>query len=255
MQETKTKVKAKRQIKSMDFSGAGSAVALVGPSVGGAANAYSTLITKSDDTTDSNIENVLEELKVKVRKKRTLKESEPAVAFVVTTESDNSTTNASVEKQVEPSGSVTKSKGELMTEKVQEVKEVVPDALVEVQKALNEQKEQAEESKVELQKALAQIAEFKEIQKAAIVKAKTDKVAAVIKNVEHQAIIAKACLELESEEDFTAFMAAMTAMQASVGMSEMFVEKGLQSSVDKPADTPEGKVLAVVKARIAAQSK
>lgn len=249
-----TKVKAKQEIKSMDFSGEGSAVALVGPSVGSAANGFKTLITKADDTTDSNIESVLEAIQAKVRKKRT-KESEPAVAPVVTTESDNSTTNASVEKQVEPSGSVTKSKGELMTEKVQEVKEVVPDALVEVQKALNEQKEQAEASKVELQKALAQIAEFKELQKAAIVKAKTDKVAAVIKNVEHQAIIAKSCLELESEEDFTAFMAAMTALQASVGSSEMFVEKGLQSSVDKPADTPEGKVLAVVKARIAAQSK
>lgn len=249
-----TKVKAKQEIKSMDFSGEGSAVALVGPSVGSAANGFKTLITKADDTTDSNIEAVLEAIQVKVRKKRT-KESEPAVAPVVTTESDNSTTNASVEKQVEPSGSVTKSKGELMTEKVQEVQEVVPDALVEVQKALVEQKEQAEASKVELQKALAQIAEFKEIQKAAIVKAKTDKVAAVIKNVEHQAIIAKACLELESEEDFSAFMAAMTAMQASVGTSEMFVEKGLQSSVDKPAETPEGKVLAIAKARQAAQAK
>lgn len=232
-----TKVKAKQEIKSLDFSGEGSAVALVGPSVGSAANGFKTLITKAEDTTDSNIESVLEAIQVKVRKKRT-KESEPAVAPVVTTESDNSTTNASVEKQVEPSGSVTKSKGELMTEKVQEVKEVVPDALVEVQKALNEQKEQAEASKVELQKALAQIAEFKEIQKQAIVKAKTDKVAAVIKNVEHQAIIAKACLELESEEDFSAFMAAMAAMQASVGTSEMFVEKGLQSSVDKPQETP-----------------
>lgn len=249
-----TKVKAKQEIKSLDFSGEGSAVALVGPSVGSAANGFKTLITKADDTTDSNIESVLEAIQVKVRRKRT-KESEPAVAPVVTTESDNSTTNASVEKQVEPSGSVTKSKGELMTEKVQEDKEVANDALVEVQKALNEQKEQAEASKVELQKALAQIAEFKQLQKAAVIKSKTDKVNAVIKNVDHQAIIAKACLELESEEDFTAFMAAMTAMQASVGSSEMFVEKGLQSSVDKPADTPEGKVLAVVKARIAAQSK
>lgn len=240
-----TKVKAKQEIKSMDFSGEGSAVALVGPSVGSAANGFKTLITKADDTTDSNIESVLEAIQVKVRKKRT-KESEPAVAPVVTTESDNSTTNASVEKQVEPSGSVTKSKGELMTEKVQEVKEVVPDALVEVQKALNEQKEQAEAQKVELQKALAQIAEFKQLQKAAVIKSKTDKVNAVIKNVDHQAIIAKACLELESEEDFSAFMAAMTALQASVGMSEMFVEKGLQSSVDKPAEAP---ITALIKAK------
>jgi hypothetical protein len=249
-----TKVKAKQEIKSLDFRGEGSAVALVGPSVGSAANGFKTLITKAEDTTDSNIEAVLEAIQVKVRKKRT-KESEPAVAPVVTTESDNSTTNASVEKQVEPSGSVTKSKGELMTEKVEEVQEVVNDALVEVQKALGEQKAQAEASKVELQKALAQIEEFKAIQKQAIVKAKTDKVAAVIKNVEHQAIIAKASLELESEEDFGAFMAAMTAMQAQVSASEMFVEKGLQSSVDKPAVTPQDKVLAVVKARQAVQAK
>lgn len=249
-----TKVKAKQEIKSLDFSGEGSAVALVGPSVGSAANGFKTLITKADDTTDSNIESVLEAIQVKVRKKRT-KESEPAVAPVVTTESDNSTTNASVEKQVEPSGSVTKSKGELMTEKVQEVKEVVPDALVEVQKALSEQKEQAEAQKVELQKALAQIAEFQQLQKAAVIKSKTDKVNAVIKDVDHQGIIAKACLELESEEDFTAFMAAMTAMQAQVGTSEMFVEKGLQSSVDKPVETSQDKVMSVVKARQAAQAK
>jgi hypothetical protein len=236
-----TKVKAKQEIKSLDFRGEGSAVALVGPSVGSAANGFKTLITKAEDTTDSNIEAVLEAIQVKVRKKRT-KESEPAVAPVVTTESDNSTTNASVEKQVEPSGSVTKSKGELMTQEVDEGQVAV------IQKALDDQK-------VQLQKALEQVAEFKEIQKQAIVKAKTDKVAAVIKNVEHQAIITKASLELESEEDFGAFMAAMTAMQAQVSASEMFVEKGLQSSVDKPVVTSQDKVLAVVKARQAAQAK
>jgi len=41
-------------------------------------------------------------------------------------------------------------------------------------------------------------------------------------------------------------------MQAGVTSSEMFVEKGLQSSADKPAATPADKVMAVVKARIAA---
>ena len=127
-------------------------------------------------------------------------------------------------KQVAKKSKETKPKGELMTQEVDEGQVAV------IQKALDDQK-------VELQKALDLIQGFKEQEKQAIVKAKTDKVAAVIKNVEHQAIIAKASLELESEEDFTAFMAAMTAMQAQVGMSEMFVEKGLQSSVDKPQES------------------
>lgn len=145
-------------------------------------------------------------------------------------------------KQVAKKSKETKPKGELMTQEVNEGQVAV------IQKALDEQK-------VELQKALDLIQGFKEQEKQAIVKAKTDKVASVIKNVEHQAIIAKACLELESEEDFSAFMAAMSAMQASVGSSEMFVEKGLQSSVDKPVETSQDKVMAVVKARQAVQAK
>lgn len=136
-------------------------------------------------------------------------------------------------KQVAKKSKETKPKGELMTQEVDKGQVAV------IQKALDDQK-------VELQKALDLIQGFKEQEKQVIVKAKTDKVAAVIKNVEHQGIIAKACLELESEEDFTAFMAAMTAMQASVGTSEMFIEKGLQSSVDKPAEAP---ITALIKAK------
>ena len=45
--ETKTKRKATRILKDLDFSKEGCAVALVGPSVGGAANTYTTLIAKS----------------------------------------------------------------------------------------------------------------------------------------------------------------------------------------------------------------
>jgi len=134
-----------------------------------------------------------------------------------------------------------KSKGEPMTQEVEDNKS----ELVQVQKALDAQK-------VELQKALDLITKFKEAEVQAVVKAKTDKVQAVVKNKEHQEIIAKACLELKSEDDFDAFLSAIQTMQAGVTSSEMFVEKGLQSSVDKPAATPADKVMAVVKARIAA---
>jgi hypothetical protein len=127
-------------------------------------------------------------------------------------------------KQVAKKSKETKPKGELMTQEVPEAQVAV------IQKALDDQK-------VELQKALDLIQGFKEAELKAVIKSKTDQVNAVIKNVDHQGVIAKACLGLEPE-DFGAFMAAMTAMQAQVGASEMFVEKGLQSSVDKPQESP-----------------
>jgi hypothetical protein len=127
-------------------------------------------------------------------------------------------------KQVAKKSKETKPKGELMTQEVPEAQVAV------IQKALDDQK-------VELQKALDLIQGFKEAELKAVIKSKTDQVNAVIKNVDHQGVIAKASLGLEPE-DFGAFMAAMTAMQAQVGASEMFVEKGLQSSVDKPQESP-----------------
>lgn len=46
--ENKTKRRVKRNIKKFDFSDENSTVSLVGPSVGGAANSYITLVTKSN---------------------------------------------------------------------------------------------------------------------------------------------------------------------------------------------------------------
>jgi len=42
-----------------------------------------------------------------------------------------------------------------------------------------------------------------------------------------RAIITKASLSLESEDDFGAFVAAIEAMMNSITTSDMFVEKGL----------------------------
>jgi DNA-binding PucR family transcriptional regulator len=127
-------------------------------------------------------------------------------------------------KRVAKKSKETKPKGELMTQEVDEGQVAV------IQKALDDQK-------VELQKALEQVAEFKELQKAAVIKAKTDKVNAVVKDVEHQAVIAKAAMSMEAE-DFDAFLAVVSTLQKQVQASEMFIEKGLQSSVDKPVESP-----------------
>jgi hypothetical protein len=145
-----------------------------------------------------------------------------------------------ITKKTKPSQKETK--GEPMTVEVEVNTEATE--LAEVMKALDSQK-------VELKKALDQITAFKEAEVQAIVKSKTARVQAIVKNVDHQAAIVKASLELESEDDFGAFLAAIQAMQTAVVSSEMFVEKGLNSDTDKAPETPVGKVLAVVKARIA----
>lgn len=109
-----------------------------------------------------------------------------------------------------------------------------------IQKAFDEQK-------VELQKALDAIASFEAEKKEAINKAKTEQVKAIVKDESKVEAIAKAALSLESEDDFTAFLAAMQAMMTTVETSEMFVEKGA-STTEEPA-IQESAVAKLLKAK------
>jgi hypothetical protein len=111
-----------------------------------------------------------------------------------------------------------------------------------VQKALEEQK-------VELQKALEVIAEYEAAKKEAIAKAKTEQVKAIVKDESKVEAIAKAALSLESEDDFTAFLAAMQAMMTTVETSEMFVEKGASTQEEEP-QVQESAVAKVLKAKL-----
>jgi hypothetical protein len=110
-----------------------------------------------------------------------------------------------------------------------------------VQKALEEQK-------VELQKALEVIAEYEAAKKEAIAKAKTEQVKAIVKDESKVEAIAKAALSLESEDDFTAFLAAMQAMMTTVETSEMFVEKGASTQEEEPK-VQESAVAKLLKAK------
>lgn len=114
-----------------------------------------------------------------------------------------------------------------------------------VQKALDEQK-------VELQKALDTIATFEAERKEAINKAKTEQVKAIVKDESKVEAIAKAALSLESEDDFTAFLAAMQAMMTTVETSEMFVEKGASTQEEEPK-VQESAVAKLLKAKQAAK--
>lgn len=168
-------------------------------------------------------------------------------------ESDNST-HASVEKSVEVSTSEkTKSKEKHMTKPINtesNVEMVEKSAFVDLQKSL-------EDKAVELQKALDTIAVFKQEKQEQITKSKTAQFTAVVKDEKLIAPIVKAALALESDEDFTAFLGAITSMQLSVEKSKetleksaLFQEQGASVSEDeKPAESAVARILKAKQAK------
>lgn len=181
------------------------------------------------------------------------KESE---LVALATESDNST-HASVEKSVEVSTSKsTKSKEQNMT------KEIKVDDTTKIEKSATELslellQKSFDESRVELQKAQELIAEFKKEKQEQIQKSKTAQFTAVIKDEKLQAPIVKAALALEAQEDFDAFLSAVTAMQSQIEKQKDFVEKSAlfqeqgASTSEEPKDN-ESAVAKLVKSRLAA---
>lgn len=170
-------------------------------------------------------------------------------SVVVTTESDNST-NAGVEKSVEPSGSkVNKSKKEIMpnkNEKATDVEVVEKSALEALQKSLDEKA-------VELQKALDTIAQFEAAQKEALVKSKTAQITALVKDEKISAPIIKAGLTLESDDDFGAFLAAIQAMASNIETTQEFMEKSAlfaeQGATVSDSTQEDSAVARILKAR------
>ena len=185
---------------------------------------------------------------VKVEKAFAALDANKSNTAATVVESDNST-NASVEKYVEPFGSkVTKSKKENMTLKTKQgdeptVEMVEKSALDSIQKALNDKD-------VELQKALADVAAFKEAQQEQIIKSKTAQITAVVTDANLQAVIVKAALALELEDDFTAFVGALSSMQKTLKDTKDFVEKstlfeevGASTSTDALQESPVARIL------------
>lgn len=170
-------------------------------------------------------------------------------SVVVATESDNST-NAGVEKSVEPSGSkVNKSKKEIMpnkNEKATDVEVVEKSALEALQKSLDEKA-------VELQKALDTIAQFEAAQKEALVKSKTAKITELIKDEKISAPIIKAGLTLESDDDFGAFLAAIQSMASNIETTQEFMEKSAlfteQGATVSDSTQEDSAVARILKAR------
>lgn len=156
--------------------------------------------------------------------------------------SDTSAKN--VEKQVGASASkqVKKNKEKQMATTPEMVEK---SELVAVEKALSDQK-------VALEKALAQVKAYEEEKKQAIVKSKTDAVKAVIKDEKQAAVIVKAALALEAQEDFDALVEVFKSMNALIEKSALFTEQGVSAEAgeDKPGET---KLMKALKAKVQAK--
>ena len=147
-----------------------------------------------------------------------------------------------VEKQVEASASkVNKSKKEKQMATPEMVEK---SALTAIEKALNDQK-------VELEKALAQVKQYEDEKKEAIVKSKTDAVKAVVKDEKQAAVVVKAALALDSQEDFDALIAVFKSMNDLLEKSGLFQEQGV--SAEAAEDNKESKLAQVIKSKYAKQ--
>lgn len=127
------------------------------------------------------------------------------------------------------------------------------DTNVELEKSmkLEEVQKSLDDTKVELQKALDALAAVNAEKQAAIVKSKTAQIEAVVKNAEQSAVLVKAALLLESDDEFTAFVAVVKDLATLADKSALFVEQGATSTEEVTKSTES----AVAKALKALQTK
>lgn len=157
--------------------------------------------------------------------------------------SSKADTSTKVENtKVEASASRKKNKEKNMTQATPEM--VEKSALTAIEKAM-------QETQVELQKAKELVKQYEAEKKQAIVKSKTDAVTAVVKDEKQAAVIAKAALALESDEDFTAFVEVVKALQAQVEASDAFKEIGASGSAEEKKQ--ESSLTQAIKAKYAAK--
>ena len=126
-------------------------------------------------------------------------------------------------------------------------KQMATPEMVEKAKFVEVQK-QLEDQKVELAKALEQLNKIEQEKKEAIVKSKTDAVKAVVKDEKQAAVVVKAALALDNQEDFDALVEVFKSMNALLEKSGLFQEQGVsaEAAEDKPGET---KLMKALKAR------
>ena len=246
MTDKVTKPRAKRKLSSISFEQESAHVALVSKQQGGGANNRNfSLLLKAVDTQEQPVVKASIATETPVIKAQET-ESEALAKVIVA----DTSTHASVEK-IEADASVitNKSKEPNMTKeiKAEDTVEIIEKSAQEL--SLELLQKSLDDSKVELQKALDTIAEFQKDKQEQIVKSKTAQFTAVLKDEKLQAPIVKAALSLESEDDFAAFLAAITSMQANIETTQGFIEKSalFQEQGASTSEEPKEKESAVAR--------
>jgi hypothetical protein len=196
------------------------------------------------------IEKAFEESEKITKSKVSVKESESKAKSL---ESGGST-NASVEKKKEPSGSININKGTSMADQVKTVvadveKELVEKSvLVDVQKALDEQVKRASELE-------AIVKQFEQEKKDLIVKSRKEKLQGTVKNQEQAEILFKALGLVEDEQTFDEVLKALGSIQELADKSDLFKSVGQEGEVEQKVDEGSMDMVLKAKAQIAAKYK
>jgi hypothetical protein len=118
----------------------------------------------------------------------------------------------------------------------------VSENTIDVQKSL-------EDTKVLLEKATNELAAMKKAAQDAVIKAKTDKVQALVKDAAQKEILVKAALALSTDEDFNAFVSSLEAINKQVETSVLFKETGATATGEDKSKIQNNGVAELLKAK------
>jgi len=222
--------KPKRKLSDISFENEGAHIALVSKRINnGPANLhdYAVVLKAKNNTTSNSISEETES-------------DNSALAVEVSDTSDNIVHEVN-KSEVSTSNSKNKKEKRMTQKEVKsetvevKVEMIEKSAFEEIQKAVDAQKE-------ELQKARDIIAQFEKEKKEAIVKSKTEVVKSAIKLDINKEAIVKASLTLESEEDFGAFVSAISQMNQEVERLTAMVQKSALFQEIGATTDPEAEV-------------
>ena len=108
-----------------------------------------------------------------------------------------------------------------------------------------------EDTQVLLEKATTELAAIKKAAQEAVVKAKTEKVQALVKDPAQKDILVKAALALSTDEDFEAFAASLEALNKQVETSVLFKEVGATATGEDTSAKVGNGVAELLKAKYA----
>lgn len=194
-------VQVKRKLSDFNFEVEGSHVALVGPEVGGAANGFTTLLTKSTkDITQEDVEKKLS--------------------------SDEGVTQETEGNSL----SDNKNNGDIMSEEMVAKSAVEVEIAKAVEQVSNQYEEQLISKQAEIDAALAEVEAFKSKEKEAVAKARHAKLVESA-GTERAEVLMKSFGEV-SEEQFTVLVESFKAAGEGEKQSALFKEMGADVQVE-----------------------